>query len=635
MRSCLNKNKGLVLELDRSAQDLRHQVDDLTKANQDKDKRILELEAETEIFSGAKLSIEIKDKRIQELEAELEISEGEKSLLDKKLALAMRKGGRPEPEQPVLPSPTMEFSPLVAQNQQMQFAYSQASMEVHRLSQENMGLQHTAQSYAGQNHELQKEILTLRHELDIARRRRPHSRVDSAAFERSTQEADALRKQLADMKVDFDFVTRANKDLEASLATVSDAQKTMEAELAKSQKMHAELTTQFGVNEATHTLLESELAKYQQEASSLAAELAKTRAEQKASSPPSATKKFPSASTEKELIAAMTELTEVKKARKDLEDKLAESKAAHKQSEEKLVTVTQCLEFSSTEVSTLRNASAAKDETIKGLTEEIAALKSTKPDDALQATKADEELQAAKAELSAVLRDIEADRTVLTERIQEQARKEKERAVAEVRRQWEEEVAGMQRGKAWTRAAELKTELERMTEQAELHKKKRDEAVAEAKAARVQQRLQEDELFKCTKALSDQDEKIAYLEANARIRAAAEAEAGEGAQKQSKPKQEDPCKAKATSDLQKAVDTLKGEKASLHAKVGKLEAAEAVHKMKLKDLRDEIDMLRSQLQNSEKARKDAPAKLAAFSKEVEELKKVSRAVNRDFMRLSC
>jgi len=553
MRICLFKRRDQLFDMD----------DELSKSKkqcQDLEARVAELESAAQQDSAAARariaeleSAATNDQRIQELEAELDISKGECSLLEKKLALASRK------DSPAAGS-MVNLELLVAQNQQMQYGYMHANAEVQRLTQENAMLQQTlcnAQSVMQPNVQaVYTENAVLRRELEVAKRHRFSGNL-SKRLDTVEAEKAALQKQLDE----------ATADLQKQLA---DAQ--------------ADYHTAIRENEALREEMRALASREPDETWEDRAELATAKADL-------ADAKLEANTTKFYLTDAKADLESAKKELADEKQELATAKA-------KLAAAETKLDATEIELTESRRQCTLKDATIRGL----------------QARDDKDSLRQKEEEVAAILKDAEDSAAKCRADLQEQLRalaakaeKEKERAVAEVRRQFEED-------RNFSRVRELKQQLDYATEQAELHKKRRDEAVADARAARLQQRAQEDELFKSTKLLNEQDAKLAAMEAQVYE-----------AQSRLKEQAARPCQAEesAKPDAKKAADdAFKAEKAALHARICKAEQADAEKAKKIKALRDDIEMLESQLRNAKKECKDYPQKVQQLNSAVDDLKKV-------------
>ena len=187
-----------------------------------------------------------------------------------------------------------------------------------------------------------------------------------------------------------------------------------------------------------------------------------------------------------------------------------------------------------------------------------------------------------------------------------------EKSMSDLKRAHEAELATFRLQKAWARISELQALADQLKEEVELHKRKRDEAAGEAKAAKALQRQQEDELFKTTKIMAEQDKKIAELEVKAFIR-----EEEKPCAKQSEPKAKNQ---KSEPDLQKKVDTLSAERASLHSKLAKAEAGEQRRAKEVKDLKDELEMTNQKVKNLEQVIEDHPKIVAKLNTHLEALR---------------
>jgi len=571
MRICLFKRRDQLFDMD----------DELSKSKkqcQDLEARVAELESAAQQDSAAARSgiaelesAATNDQRIQELEAELDISKGECSLLEKKLALASRK------DSPAAGS-MVNLELLVAQNQQMQYGYMHANAEVQRLTQENAMLQQAlcnAQSVVQPNVQaLYSENARLRHEVQVARRHRFSgnlpNRLDTVEAEKA-----ALQKQLDEATADLQKqLDEATADLQKQLA---DAQ--------------ADYHTAIRENEALREEMRALASREPDETWEDRAELATAKADL-------ADAKLEANTTKFYLTDAKADLESAKKELADEKQELATAKAKLAAAETKLAAAETKLDATEIELTESRRQCTLKDATIRGL----------------QARDDKDSLRQKEEEVASILKDAEDSAAKCRADSQEQLRalaakaeKEKERAVAEARRQFEED-------RNFSRVRELKQQLDYATEQAELHKKRRDEAVADARAARLQQRAQEDELFKSTKLLNEQDAKLAAMEAQVYE-----------AQSRLKEQAARPCQAEesAKPDAKKAADdAFKAEKAALHARICKAEQADAEKAKKIKALRDDIEMLESQLRNAKKECKDYPQKVQQLNCAVDDLKKV-------------
>ena len=187
-----------------------------------------------------------------------------------------------------------------------------------------------------------------------------------------------------------------------------------------------------------------------------------------------------------------------------------------------------------------------------------------------------------------------------------------EKSMSDLKRAHEAELANFRSQKAWAKISELQALADQLKEEVELHKRKRDEAAGEAKAAKALQRQQEDELFKTTKIMAEQDKKIAELEVKAFTR-----EEEKPCAKQSEPKAKNQ---KSEPDLQKKVDTLSAERASLHSKLAKAEAGEQRRAKEVKDLKDELEMTNQKVKNLEQVIEDHPKIVAKLNTHLEALR---------------
>jgi len=187
-----------------------------------------------------------------------------------------------------------------------------------------------------------------------------------------------------------------------------------------------------------------------------------------------------------------------------------------------------------------------------------------------------------------------------------------EKSMSDLKRAHEAELATFRSQKSWAKISELQALADQLKEEVELHKRKRDEAAGEAKAAKAMQRQQEDELFKTTKIMAEQDKKIAELEVKVFIR-----EEEKPCAKQSEPKAKNQ---KSEPDLQKKVDTLSAERASLHSKLAKAEAGEQRRAKEVKDLKDELEMTNQKVKNLEQVIEDHPKIVAKVHTHLEALR---------------
>ena len=187
-----------------------------------------------------------------------------------------------------------------------------------------------------------------------------------------------------------------------------------------------------------------------------------------------------------------------------------------------------------------------------------------------------------------------------------------EKSMSDLKKAHEAELTNFRSHKAWAKISELQALADQLKEEVELHKRKRDEAAGEAKAAKALQRQQEDELFKTTKIMAEQDKKIAELEVKAFIR-----EEEKPCAKQSEPKAKNQ---KSEPDLQKKVDTLSAERASLHSKLAKAEAGEQRRAKEVKDLKDELEMTNQKVKNLEQVIEDHPKIVAKLNTHLEALR---------------
>lgn len=302
----------------------------------------------------------------------------------------------------------------------------------------------------------------------------------------------------------------------------------------------------------------------------------------------------------------------LKSAERDFKEKLESAerdfKERREQAEQELRVTKERLDRSEVLCELLKQKFLSKDEDSKDVAEierlkqELASLEKTKAEEISTLEKKNAE------ELSSM-----AERMRLESA--EQARfhsLKAEKSMSDLKRAHEAELANFRSQKAWAKISELQALADQLKEEVELHKRKRDEAAGEAKAAKALQRQQEDELFKTTKIMAEQDKKIAELEVKAFIR-----EEEKPCAKQSEPKAKNQ---KSEPDLQKKVDTLSAERASLHSKLAKAEAGEQRRAKEVKDLKDELEMTNQKVKNLEQVIEDHPKIVAKLNTHLEALR---------------